>query len=201
MPKMPARSMPIPQDLSGQSRVPPQGEVVEEEVIVGSNTQPNSFPDAPIESKEQADKIVGEVNSYIYGEGYKDVVSEMKKGKEHLSETTGKIGGNLLSTEMMMEEEEGFDVPRNVFIDMQSSVIHELTEVAVHEELVDFKDDYEAQVFMGEALTHAVNAGIESDESGVTGDWIIKEAEDMLRSPEFQQPAPASGRRVVEGLV
>ena len=77
MPKMPARSMPMPQDLSGQSRVPSQGEVVEEEVIAGNNTQPNSFPDAPLESKEQADKIVGEVNSYIYGEGYKDVVSEM----------------------------------------------------------------------------------------------------------------------------
>ena len=199
--QQPARSMPMPQDLSGQSRVPSQEEIVEEEVMVGNNSQPNSFPDAPLEAKEQADKIVGEVNSYIYGEGYKDVVSEMKKGKEYLSETTGKIGGNLLSTEMMMEEEEGFDVPRNVFIDMQSSVIHELTEVAVHEELVDFKDDYDAQIFMGEALTHAVNAGIESDESGVPGDWIIKEAEDMLRSPEFQKPTPASGRRVMEGLV
>tara|TARA_R100001244_G_scaffold121460_1_gene91086 strand:+ start:180 stop:782 length:603 start_codon:yes stop_codon:yes gene_type:complete len=199
--KQPARSMPMPQDLSGQSRAPSQEEIVEEEVMVGNNSQPNSFPDAPLEAKEQADKIVGEVNSYIYGEGYKDVVSKMKKGKEHLSETTGKIGGNLLSTEMMMEEEEGFDVPRDVYIDMQSDVVHELTEVAVHVKLVDFKDDYEAQIFMGEALTHAVNTGIESDESGITGDWVVNEAQEMLRGQDAQQPAPVTGRRIMEGVV
>jgi DNA-binding HxlR family transcriptional regulator len=201
MPKMPARSMTMPEDLTGQSRIAPQEQVVEEEVLVDNNAQPNPFPNAPQESKEQADKIVGAVNSYIYGEGSGDIISEMKKGKDKLPETIGKIGGNLLSTEMMMEEEEGFDVPRDVYIDMQADVVHELTEVAVHEKIVDFKDDYEAQIFMGEALTHAVNTGIESDESGVTGDWIVNEAQEMLRGQDAQQPAPVTGRRIMEGVV
>ena len=201
MPKMPARSMTMPEDLTGQSRIAPQEQVVEEGALVENNAQPNPFPNAPPESKEQADKIVGAVNSYIYGEGSDDIISEMKKGKDKLPETIGKIGGNLLSTEMMMEEEEGFDVPRDVYIDMQSDVVHELTEVAVHVKLVDFKDDYEAQIFMGEALTHAVNTGIESDESGITGDWVVNEAQEMLRGQDAQQPAPVTGRRIMEGVV
>jgi hypothetical protein len=143
MAKTPARSFPLPQAIPQET----------EEATMQQDPVMNPDPEASQEEFEQVEMVINEVNSFIYSDGNEDILKAMKDGEDALAQTIGDIGGNLLHNEIQMFEEEGQEISREVYIEMQSSVIHELTEVAVEEKLVKFKDDNEAQAFMGEALT------------------------------------------------
>ena len=188
--KQPARSFPLPQSVPQET----------EEVTMQEDVMVDTDPDASEEEFAQVEMVVNEVNSFIYSDGNEDIVKAMKEGEDSLPKTLGDIGGNLLHNEIQMFEEEGEEISREVYIDMQSQVIHELTEVAVEENLVKFKDDNEAQAFMGEALTYAMVNNIDSDDPQISPEnWAASTAQ-MLRDTS-QQDQMVSGTRVIEEVM
>ena len=188
--KQPARSFPLPQAIPQET----------EEATMQENSVMNPDPEASQEEFEQVEMVVNEVNSFIYSDGNEDIVGAMKDGEDALAQTIGDIGGNLLHNEIQMFEEEGQEVSREVYIEMQSSVIHELTEVAVEEKLVKFKDDNEAQAFMGEALTYAMINNIDSDDPKISPEeWTASTAQMLRDTPQEDQMV--TGTRVVEEVV
>ena len=190
MAKTPARSFPLPQAIPQET----------EELTVQEDVMVNPSPEATDEEFAQLEKVVNEVNSFIYSDGNDDIVKAMKDGKDSLPQTLGDIGGNLLHNEIQMFEEEGEDISREIYIEMQSSVIHELTEVAVEEDLVKFKDDNEAQAFMGEALTYAMINNIDSDDPNISPEEWSASTSQMLRNAP-QQDQMVSGTRVIEEVM
>ena len=188
--KQPARSFPLPQAVPQET----EEVVMEEEVMVNPN------PDASDEEFAKYEMVINEVNSFIYSDGNEDIVEAMEDGKDSLPQTIGDIGGNLLHNEIQMFDEDGEDIPREVYVEMQSSIIHELTDVAVTEDLVKFKNDNEAQAFMGEALTYAIINNIDSDDPKISPEGWASEASEMLRRMP-QQEQRGSGRRVIEEVV
>ena len=188
--KQPARSFSLPQAVPQET----------EELAVQDATIADHNPDATDEEFAQVGMIVNEVNSFIYSDGNEDIVKAMKEGEDSLPQTVGDIGGNLLHNEIQMFEEEGEEISREVYVEMQSQIIHELTEVAVEEKLVKFKDDNEAQAFMGEALTYAMVNNIDSDDPQISPEnWAASTAQ-MLRDMP-QQPETVTGTRVIEEVV
>lgn len=188
--KQPARSFPLPQAVPQET----------EEVTMQEDIMVNPNDDASDEEFAKYEMVINEVNSFIYSDGNEDIVEAMEDGKDSLPQTIGDIGGNLLHNEIQMFEEEGEDIPREVYVEMQSSIIHELTDVAVTEDLVKFKNDNEAQAFMGEALTYAIINNIDSDDPKISPEGWANEASEMLRQMP-QQEQRVSGRRVIEEAV
>ena len=149
----------------------------------------------------QAEAITSEIYMYIYRDGFDEIGEELKKGKKNLAETLGNMAGNLLSNEMAMAEEDGVEVSRDMYIEMQSGVVHQLTEVAAHNGLKDFSSDNEAQAFMGEALTYAIDNVISSPDPFITDESWLAMTKDKLRNGIAQQDHPVTGVRVTEEVV
>jgi hypothetical protein len=191
--KQAARAFPIPQAVTQEN--------VEEQVIVDDDTEVSPFQNASPEEAKMADAITSEIYMYIYRDGWDDIVEELQKSKGNLAEKVGEIAGNLLSNEMLMAEEEGMDVSRDMYLDMQSGVVHQLTEVVAEKDIKRFKDDNEAQAFMGEAMTYAINANINSEDSKITEESWLELTKDMLRGGVDPQPRQVSGARVIEEVV
>lgn len=189
--KQPARSFPLPAAV-------PQEEVVGEQAVVENNTQQNPYPVASQEESMQADEITSGIYLYIYREGFDEIVEDLKSGKDDLAKTLGDMAGNLLSNEIAMAEEEGVDVSREMFLDMQSGVVHQLTEVAAEKGLKKFNNDNEAQAFMGEALTYAIHAVINSNDTQITDESWVAMTQDMLTGGIEQDVQPVTGVRVTE---
>jgi hypothetical protein len=190
--KQPARSFPIPQSVPQEA---------EEQVVVEDDMEQSPFPTASPEEAQMADSITSEIYMYIYRDGWDDIVEELKGSKGNLAETVGDMAGNLLSNEMMMAEEEGAEISREMYLDMQSGVVHQLTEVVAEKDIRRFKDDNEAQAFMGEALTYAINANINSEDTKITQDSWLDLTKEMLRGGVEPQPQQISGTRVIEEVV
>lgn len=163
--KDPARPMPMPQGTPTEN--------------------PQMFNQAPPELEEQAAGIVDKVVTYIYADGVDDILSEMSDGSP---EKLGGIAGNLVTNEIAMEEEGGNMISRDIEIEIMAEVVHELTDLALEKGLVDLQTEQQEQSFMGQALTHAINAAMASDDTQVTDDSIMQLATQMLNK-QGQQPA------------
>ena len=111
------------------------------------------------------------------------------------------MAGNLLSNEMAMAEEEGLDVSRDMYVDMQAGVVQQLTEIVSEKKIKEFNDDNEIQVFMGEALTYAMNTVITGDDTGITDESMVAMTQDMLTGGAQPEPQPVTGVRVTEEVV
>jgi hypothetical protein len=192
--KKPARSFPLPQSV-------PQEQTVEEQVIVEEDNNQNPYPIASQENAMQAEAITSEIYMYIYRDGFDEIGEELKKGKKNLAETLGNMAGNLLSNEMAMAEEDGVDISRDMYIEMQSGVVHQLTEVAAHNGLKDFSNPNEAQAFMGEALAYAFDNVISSPDPVINNESWLAMAQDQLKNGIAQQDHPVTGVRVTEEVV
>lgn len=192
--KQPARSFPIPEAI-------PQEQTTEDQVVVEENINQNPFPEGSQEESIQADNITSPIYMYIYREGFDEVVEKLKEGKDKLPETLGEMAGNLLANELAMSEEEGVDISRDMYVDMQSGIVHQLTEIAAEKGLKEFRDDNEAQAFMGEALTYAINTVITGDDNAINDDSWMKMTQDMLRGGVAPDVQPVTGVRVTEEVV
>tara|TARA_R100000789_G_scaffold73299_1_gene68986 strand:- start:47 stop:628 length:582 start_codon:yes stop_codon:yes gene_type:complete len=192
--KQPARSFPIPEAI-------PQEQTTEDQVVVEENINQNPFPEGSQEESIQADNITSPIYMYIYREGFDEVVEKLKEGKDKLPETLGEMAGNLLANELAMSEEEGVDISRDMYVDMQSGIVHQLTEIASEKGLKEFRDDNEAQAFMGEALTYAINTVITGDDNAINDDSWMKMTQDMLRGGVAPDVQPVTGVRVTEEVV
>jgi len=191
--KQPARSFPIPPSV-------PQ-EAEGEQVVIDDDREQSPFPEASPEEAQMADSITSEIYMYIYRDGWDEIIEELKGSKDNLAEAVGDMAGNLLSNEMLMAEEEGAEISREMYLDMQSGVIHQLTEVVAEKDIRKFKDDNEAQAFMGEALTYAINANIDSEDTKITRDSWLELTKEMLRGGVDPQPRQVAGNRVIEEVV
>ena len=190
--KQPARSFPIPQSVPQET---------EEQVVIDDDTEISPFQNASPEEAQMSDAITSEIYMYIYSDGWDDIVEELQKSKGNLAEKVGQIAGSLLSNEMLMAEEDGMEISRDMYLDMQSGVVHQLTEVVAEKNIKRFKDDNEAQAFMGEALTYAINENIRSEDSKITEESWIDLTKDMLRGGVDPSPQQVSGARVIEEVV
>ena len=186
--KHPARSFPLPQSV-------PQEEVVAEEAYQ------NPFQTGSQDESAQSDAITADIYNYIYREGWDEITEDLKKGKANLAETLGIMAGNLLSNEMGMAEEEGLDVSRDMYIDMQAGVVQQLTEIVGEKGIKNFSDDNAIQAFMGEALTYAMNTVITGDDTGITDESWVAMTQDMLTGGVQPEAQPVTGVRVTEEVV
>ena len=186
--KQPARSFPLPQSV-------PQEEVVAEDPYQ------NPFQVGSEDESAQADAITSDIYNYIYREGWDEITEDLKEGKGNLAETLGTMAGNLLSNEMAMAEEEGLDVSRDMYVDMQAGVVQQLTEIVGEKKIKEFNDDNEIQVFMGEALTYAMNTVITGDDTGITDESWVAMTQDMLTGGVQPEARPVTGARVIEEVV
>jgi len=191
--KHPARSFPLPQAV-------PQEQVAGEQVVTEDTFQ-NPFQAGSQDESAQANAITSDIYNYIYREGWDEITEDLKKGKKNLAETLGTMAGNLLSNEMAMAEEEGLDISRDMYVDMQSGVVQQLTEIVDEKGIKDFRDDNQVQIFMGEALTYAINAVITGDDVGITDESWIAMTQDVLTGGMQSEPQPVTGSRITEEVV
>jgi len=191
--KQPARSFPLPQSV-------PQEQVAGEQAVTEDTFQ-NPFQTGSQDESAQADAITADIYNYIYREGWDDITEDLKKGKANLAETLGTMAGNLLSNEIEMAEEEGLDVSRDMYVDMQSGIVQQLTEIVDEKKIKEFRDDNQVQVFMGEALTYAMNTVVTGGDTGITDESWIAMTQDMLTGGAQPEPQPVTGARVIEEVV
>ena len=106
-----------------------------------------------------------------------------------------------------MEDEEGRDVDPELALDLGSTIVEQITDIAEREpvnsdrKFVKFKDDEEAQIFMGEALTYALSSTVEGDNPFVTRESWMELTQNMLTDGTLNKPAPVSGVRVPPEVV
>ena len=185
-----------------QGRVPPIPAAVPQEEEVVANASQSPFQDASPEESTRVKDIENNILTYVYKDGYEDVLEELEKGRDNLPETVGTISGNLLNTEMTMEDEEGRDVDPELALDLGSTIVEQITDIAEREpvnsdrKFVKFKDDEEAQIFMGEALTYALSSTVEGDNPFVTRESWMGLTQNMLTDGTLNKPSPVSGVRV-----
>ena len=186
--KQPARLPPIP------ASVPQEGEVAQP-------TMQDPFVEQPSQEEvSSVDAITDEIFLYIYKDGYDEIVDELKKGDD-LPKTVGTMSGNLVSNEVMMLEEEGGAFPQDMFIEAATETVEQFTDIVESEKIKEFRDDNEAQAFMSEALSYAINSGVESEYAGIDDDYIMSTMENMLRGDMDLNASPVSGARVIEEVV
>jgi len=125
MMKPQARPMPIPTQSN-------QGSVEEQDMAKLGAEQ------APEEEVAEAKGMIENIVSYIYGDGAGDIISQMPNGAP---KELGTIAGNLVTNEVALEEEEGKDISRDIEIEMMAEIVHELTDLAMHEGAVDLPDE------------------------------------------------------------
>jgi hypothetical protein len=63
-----------------------------------------------------------------------------------------------------------------------TEIVHELTDLAMHENIVDLPDERSEQTFMGEALTYAIGAAIESNDPQFTPDSMMEMVTNMINT-------------------
>jgi hypothetical protein len=160
-----ARPMPIPTQSN-------QGSVEEQDMAKLGAEQ------APEEEVAQAKGMIENIVSYVYGDGAGDIISQMPNGAP---KELGTIAGNLVTNEIALEEEEGKE------IEMMAEIVHELTDLAMHEGAVNLPDEKSEQTFMGEALTFAITAAMDSDDPQVNNESMMRLVTGMLGAEEQQQ--------------
>jgi hypothetical protein len=186
--KHPARLPPIP------AAIPQEGEVAQP-------TMQDPFTQKPSQEEvSSVDAITDEIFLYIYKDGYDEIVAELKKGDD-LPKTVGTMSGNLVSNEVMMLEEEGGVFPQDMFIEAATQTVEQFTDIVETEKIKEFRNDTEVQVFMTEALTYAINSGVESEYAGIDNDYIMSTMENLLRGDMDLNATPISGTRVTEEVV
>ena len=131
----------------------------------------------------QARSIVESIVTYIYSDGAQDILEQASNGSP---QRLGEIAGNLVTNEIAIEEEEGKEVSRDMEVAIMEEVVHELTDLFMHENIVDFPDEKSEQMFMGEALTYAIGAAVESDDPQFTGESIMEMFTNLVNSSESQ---------------
>jgi hypothetical protein len=186
--KHPARLPPIP------AAIPQEGEVAQPTMQDPLTQQPSQ------EEVSSVDAITDEIFLYIYKDGYDEIVAELKKGDD-LPKTVGTMSGNLVSNEVMMLEEEGGVFPQDMFIEAATQTVEQFTDIVETEKIKEFRNDTEVQVFMTEALTYAINSGVESEYAGIDNDYIMSTMENLLRGDMDLNATPISGTRVTEEVV
>jgi hypothetical protein len=165
-----ARPMPIP---NGKSTLPQE----EQEM---ANLGIENLSEEEI---AQAKGIVENITIYIYSDGAPDILEQAGNGSP---QTLGEIAGNLVTNEIALEEEEGKEVSRDMEVAVMEEVVHELTDLFMHENIVDLPDEKSEQMFMGEALTYAIGAAVESDDPQFTGESIMQMFTNLVNSSEAQ---------------
>ena len=186
--KQPARLSPIP------AAIPQEGEVAQPTMQDPFTHQPSQ------EEVSSVDAITDEIFLYIYKDGYDEIVAKLKKGDD-LPKTVGTMSGNLVSNEVMMLEEEGGVFPQDMFIEAATQTVEQFTDIVETEKIKEFRNDTEVQVFMTEALTYAINSGVESEYAGIDDDYIMSTMENLLRGDMDLNASPISGTRVIEEVV
>lgn len=171
MMKPQARPMPIPTQSN-------KGSVEEQDMAKLGAEQ------APEEEVAQAKGMIENIVSYIYGDGAGDIISQMPNGAP---KELGAIAGNLVTNEVALEEEEGKDISRDIEIEMMAEIVHELTDLAMHEGAVNLPDEKSEQTFMGEALTFAITAAMDSDDPQVNNESMMRLVTGMLGAEGQQQ--------------
>lgn len=131
----------------------------------------------------QAKGIVENITIYIYSDGAPDILEQAGNGSP---QRLGEIAGNLVTNEIALEEEEGKEVSRDMEVAVMEEVVHELTDLFMHENIVDLPDEKSEQMFMGEALTYAIGAAVESDDPQFTGESIMQMFTNLVNSSEAQ---------------
>ena len=172
MMKEQARPMPIP---VGQSTVSPE----EQEM---ANLGIENLSEEEI---VQAKGIVENIVRYIYSDGAPDILEQASNGSP---QRLGEIAGNLVTNEIALEEEDGKEVSRD-----------ELTDLVMHENIVDLPDEKSEQMFMGEALTYAIGAAIESDDPQFTGESVMQMVTNLIKSSPQQGEQPTGVLATQEG--
>jgi len=165
-----ARPMPIP---NGKSTLPQE----EQEM---ANLGIENLSEEEI---AQAKGIVENITIYIYSDGAPDILEQAGNGSP---QRLGEIAGNLVTNEIALEEEEGKEVSRDMEVAVMEEVVHELTDLFMHENIVDLPDEKSEQMFMGEALTYAIGAAVESDDPQFTGESIMQMFTNLVNSSEAQ---------------
>jgi len=176
MMKEQARPMPIP--------APSPGAPVEEQQMQSLGAE-----QASEEEVAQARGIVENIVTYIYADGAPDILEQISGGN---AESLGKVAGNLVTNEIAMAEEEGGDISRDIGIEIIGEVIHELVDLGMHEGVLDLPDEKAEQAFMGEALTYAIGAVMDSDDPQVTNESMMDLVTNMINAGE-QSAQPANG--------
>ena len=136
----------------------------------------------------QVDFIVGKIEDHIWDEGYDKIVDTMEKTSGDLSDAIGKMAGRMVNEEVKSAEKAGVDVSREILIGCGGEIINALTEVAVHEGLIDFKSDEEQQYFQGNCLRSGLEKYFELGDDKVDKNTLINNAQTILRGqvPEDQ---------------
>jgi len=169
-----ARPMPIP---SGKSTMP------EEQQEMANLGIENLSEEEVAQSKGIVENIV----RYIYSDGAPDILERAGNGSPQM---IGEIAGNLVTNEIALEEEDGKEVSRDMEVAIMEEVVHELTDLLMYENIVDLPDEKSEQMFMGEALTYAIAAAIESDDPQFTGESIMQMFTNLVNSSPQQGEQP-----------
>ena len=86
------------------------------------------------------------------------------------------------------------------FVGILADVVQELTEISVNNNIVSFGNDNEAQAFMGEALTYALDTAVNTDDDIMTEQSMIQLMQEVAGSASMQDaPQRMNGRLVTEG--
>jgi len=171
-----ARSMPIPESASKKS-------------IQERQMQSMGMEQASEEEVTQAKGIVESIVSYIYSDGAPDILQQITGGSP---QKLGEVAGNLVTNEIAMEEEEGGDISRDIEIEIIAEIVHELTDLGLHEGVINLADEESEQAFMGEALTYAIGSVMDSDDPQVTNESMMDLVANMINTGE-QSTQPANG--------
>ena len=168
-----ARPMPIPPGRESVDKMSTPSPMVEPEV------QDNVEP-ANTQELQQADFLLGGIKDRIWDEDYDQVVASLKKGGD-LEKSVGSLAGELVNNEVKMAQAEGVNVSREILIAVGAEVVNELAELAVHEGLIELKDDSYAQEFQAGAMVHAVNRYSELGDEGINPVDSIELAQTIMR--------------------
>mgnify|MGYP003145752866 CR=1 FL=1 len=188
--KQPARSFPIP--------TPVQNAPVEEAAY---GVEQDPFIQATPEQNEMVDSLTDEIFLYMYRDGHEEIVEDLKNSKDNLPEAVGTMAGNLVTTEIQLLEEEGGSFSEDMFVEASKLTVEQFTDLVEDEGIKEFRNNGETQAFMGEALTHAMGAAIDSDYPAVNEKSMMSVAQNLLEGDMDMQASPVSGTRVIEEVV
>ena len=133
--------------------------------------------------------VVENVVKYIYSDGAPDIIEQINDGNP---QSLGEVAGNLVTNEIALEEEEGRDISRDIEVEIMTEIVHELTDLAMHEKIVDLPDERSEQTFMGEALTYAIGSAMESNDPQFTPDSMMEMVTNMINTSS-QSGQPVDG--------
>jgi len=163
----------------------------------------DNLQQASEDESRQVDFIVGKIEDHIWDEGYDKIVGSLQKTSGDLSDAIGKMAGRMVNEEVKAAEKEGVEVSRDILIGVGGEIINALTEVAVHEGIINFKSDEEQQTFQGNCLRSGLEKYFALGDDKVSKDNLINTAQTILRGqvPEDQMmqkmgvqvPADAQG--------